>query len=219
MKDPVAYRIKYVPHPHAGDKWCIYPMYDLHIAFVTVRRNYTLCCSLEFEIRRDLYYWTLQALDIYRPFVWEFSRLNITHSVMSKRLLQSLLDDHLLNDWDDPRLFTLLGLKRRGVRPEAINEFCDLVGVTRRGNEMMISDKLLDYCIRKDLDPLAPRTMTVLDPLLIVLVNRPDDFEASFEANLFPKDPAKGKQIYKLGKKYTLKEVTINLKLLLVISV
>eukprot|EP01022_Parablepharisma_sp_SALTPOND_P019350 TRINITY_DN3287_c0_g1_i1.p2 TRINITY_DN3287_c0_g1~~TRINITY_DN3287_c0_g1_i1.p2 ORF type:complete len:769 (-),score=124.95 TRINITY_DN3287_c0_g1_i1:13395-15701(-) len=203
MRDPVAYRIKYVPHPHAGDKWCIYPMYDFTHCICDSLENIThSCCSLEFEIRRDLYYWILQSLDIYRPYVWEFSRLNISHTVMSKRLLQSLLDDRLILGWDDPRLLTLLGLRRRGVRPEAINEFCDLVGVTRRGNEMMISDKLLDYCIRKDLDAVAPRTMGVIEPLLVVLVNKDDSFEAKYEANIFPKDPSKGKQTYTLGRKF-----------------
>ena len=178
------------------------PMYDYtHCICDSLEGITHSCCSLEFEIRRDLYYWTLQALDIYRPFVWEFSRLNISNSVMSKRLLQSLLDDKFLKDWDDPRLFTLLGLKRRGVRPEAINEFCDLVGVTRRGNEMMISDNVLEYCIRKDLDPIVPRTMTVIDPLLVILTNCPDEFEESYEVNLIPKDPSKGKQVYKLCKK------------------
>jgi glutaminyl-tRNA synthetase len=201
MRDPVAYRVKYVPHPHAGDKWCIYPMYDFTHGISDSIENIThSCCSLEFEIRRDLYYWILEALDIYRAFVWEFSRLNVTHSVMSKRLLQSLLDDHLINDWDDPRLLTLLGLKRRGVRPEAINEFCDLVGVTRRGNEMMISDKLLEHCIRKDLDVIAPRTMGVLDPLLVVIDGKSEDFEEKYEINIFPKDPSKGKQSYTLTK-------------------
>eukprot|EP00826_Nyctotherus_ovalis_P017039 TRINITY_DN1497_c0_g1_i1.p1 TRINITY_DN1497_c0_g1~~TRINITY_DN1497_c0_g1_i1.p1 ORF type:complete len:333 (+),score=104.37 TRINITY_DN1497_c0_g1_i1:70-1068(+) len=139
--------------------------------------------------------------DIYRAYVWEFSRLNVTYTVMSKRLLQSLLDDHLIADWDDPRLLTLLGLRRRGVRPEAINEFCDLVGVTRRGNEMMISDKLLDHCIRKDLDAVAPRTMSVLEPLLVVLENEGDDYEEKFEVNVFPKDAEKGKQTYVLSKR------------------
>jgi glutaminyl-tRNA synthetase len=96
---------------------------------------------------------------------------------------------------------TLLGLKRRGVRPEAINEFCDLVGVTRRGNEMMISEKLFEHCVRKDLDVIASRTMGVIDPLLVVITNKPDDFEMKFEANIFPKDPSKGKQTYTLTKK------------------
>jgi len=202
MRDPVAYRVKYVPHPHAGDKWCIYPMYDFTHCICDSIENIThSCCSLEFEIRRDLYYWILQALDIYRPFVWEFSRLNVSNTVMSKRLLQSLLDDKLIEGWDDPRLMTLLGLKRRGVRAEAINEFCDLVGVTRRGNEMMISDKLLEHCIRKDLDIIAPRTMAVIDPLQVVIVNKDDSFETKYEANIFPKDPSKGKQNYFLTKK------------------
>ncbi len=202
MRDPVAYRIKYVPHPHAMNKWCIYPMYDFtHCICDSIEGITHSCCSLEFEIRRDLYYWTLEALNIYRSFVWEFSRLNVTHTVMSKRLLSSLLDDKLISGWDDPRLMTLLGLKRRGVRPEAINEFCDLVGVTRRGNEMMISDKLFDYCVRKDMDAIAPRTMGVIDPLLVIITNKDDSFETKLEANILPKDPSKGKQTYTLTKK------------------
>ena len=202
MRDPVAYRIKFAPHPHIGDKWCIYPMYDFtHCISDSLEYITHSCCTLEFEIRRDLYYWILEQLDIYRAYVWEFSRLNISYNVMSKRILQSLVFEKVVSGWDDPRIMTLMGLKRRGVTPEAINSFCDLVGVTRRGNEMLISYKLLDYCIRKDLDIKAARTMTVLDPLEIIISNMNDDEEIIIEAPLFPNQIEKGKQKYTLTKR------------------
>lgn len=115
MRDPVAYRIKYAPHPHAGDKWCIYPTYDYTHCISDSLENIThSLCTLEFEIRRDLYYWTLEALDMYRPFVWEYSRLNLTKNVLSKRKLTELVVGKYVNGWDDPRLLTINGLRRRG---------------------------------------------------------------------------------------------------------
>ncbi len=203
MRDPVAYRIlKHTPHPRTKDKWCIYPTYDFtHCINDSLEHITHSCCTLEFEIRRDSYYWLLEALDLYRPYVWEFSRLNISHNVLSKRLLQVLVSEKKVMGWDDPRLLTLMGLKRRGVTPAAINEFCDLVGVTRRGNEMLIPCHLLDHCIRKDLDEKAPRTMGVVDPLEVVLTNLPEKYEEKLEASLFPKHPERGKQEYLLTKR------------------
>ncbi len=115
MRDPVAYRIKYTPHPHVGDKWCIYPMYDFtHCINDSLEDITHSLCTLEFEIRRDLYYWTLEQLDMYRPFVWEYSRLNISNTVLSKRKLHRLVFEKIVDGWDDPRILTLNGLRRRG---------------------------------------------------------------------------------------------------------
>jgi len=115
MRDPMAYRIKYAPHPHVGDKWCIYPTYDFTHCIHDSLENIThSLCTLEFEIRRDSYYWLLDALDLYKPFVWEFSRLNVTRNVTSKRKIVQLIEEKYVKGWDDPRLFTLNGLRRRG---------------------------------------------------------------------------------------------------------
>jgi len=147
------YRIRYTPHPHAGNKWCIYPMYDYTHGICDSLEGIThSLCTLEFEIRRELYYWFLEALDLYRPFVWEYSRLNISNTVLSKRLLHRLIFEKYVSGWDDPRIMTLNGLRRRGYTSDAINEFCDIVSVTRSGNENFIGLHLLEHCIRTDLD-------------------------------------------------------------------
>lgn len=172
MRDPVAYRIRYVPHPHAGDKWCIYPTYDYTHCIIDSLENIThSLCTLEFEIRRESYYWLLEALDIYRPFVWEYSRLNLTYSCTSKRKLEKLVNDGYVSGWDDPRLITILGLKRRGYTPTIINDFCEEIGVSRKGNENLTSIKLLEFFARRELDREASRTFGVLDPVLLEIVN------------------------------------------------
>lgn len=201
MRDPVAYRIKYIPHPHVGNKWCIYPIYDFTHCISDSLENIThSLCTLEFEIRRDLYYWILEALDLYRPFVWEFSRLNISNNVISKRRLTALVDKKIIRGWDDPRLFTINGLRRRGFTPEAINHFVDSVGVTRRGNENIISIKVLEHSAKLDLDKRCPRTMAVLDPLEIVIVNY-DQNTPSISVPLFPKSKELGTKNIHLDKK------------------
>ena len=186
MRDPVAYRIKYVPHPHAGDKWCIYPTYDFTHCLNDSLENIThSLCTLEFEIRRDSYYWLLEAAHMYRPFVWEFSRLNVTHIVVSKRKLIQLVTSHTTTGWDDPRMPTINGLRRRGYTADSINKFVDSVGVTRRGNENIISIKLLENAIKTDLDTKAPRTMSVINPLKVVLTNLTEN--VVIDTPLFPK--------------------------------
>ena len=191
MRDPVAYRIKYVPHPHAGDKWCIYPTYDFTHCLNDSLENIThSLCTLEFEIRRDSYYWLLEAAHMYRPFVWEFSRLNVTHIVVSKRKLIQLVTSHTTNGWDDPRMPTINGLRRRGYTADSINKFVDSVGVTRRGNENIISIKLLENAIKTDLDTKAPRTMSVINPLKVVLTNLNEN--VVIDTPLFPKLKEKG---------------------------
>lgn len=115
LKDPIIYRIRYTPHPHSGNKWCIYPLYDFtHPICDSVEGISYSCCTLEFEIRRELYYWVLAELDLYRPYVWEYSRLNISHAVLSKRKVQHLVESKIVNGWDDPRILTIDGMRRRG---------------------------------------------------------------------------------------------------------
>ena len=191
MRDPVAYRIKYVAHPHAGSDWCIYPTYDFTHCLNDSLENIThSLCTLEFEIRRDSYYWLLEAAEMYRPFVWEYSRLNVSHVVVSKRKLLQLVNSHSVTGWNDPRMPTIDGLRRRGYTPDAINNFVDRVGVTRRGNENIISISWLENSIRTDLDAKAPRTMAVIDPLKIVLKNLDKDIE--LDTYIFPKLKEKG---------------------------
>lgn len=185
MFDLIAYRIKFVEHPHAGDKWCIYPSYDYTHCIVDALENVThSMCTLEFESRRASYYWLLEVLDLYKPLVWEYSRLNITHNVLSKRKLNKLVTDKYVKGWDDPRLLTLSGLRRRGVTAAAINTFCRDVGVTRAEGE--VHPHRLEHFIRADLDVNSPRALGVLRPLRVVITNLPDDHFEEVEAKLFP---------------------------------
>jgi len=168
MRDPVAYRIRYVPHPHAGNKWCIYPTYDYTHCINDSLENIThSLCTLEFENRRESYYWLLEALDLYRPIVWEYSRLNLTYTVLSKRKLEKLVATKTVEGWEDPRMLTVLGLKRRGYTPSMINDFCNEIGVSRKGNDNVTQIKLLEHYARKELDRDAPRTFGVLEPVLL----------------------------------------------------
>lgn len=185
MWDQVAYRIKYVAHPHAGDKWCVYPTYDFTHCLVDALENIThSLCTLEFESRRASYYWLLEVLDTYKPYVWEYSRLNITNNVMSKRKLNRLVTQGHVRGWDDPRLLTLAGLRRRGANAVAINAFCRDMGITR--NKNVIPLHKLEHHIRADLDANAPRALAVLRPLKLVFANlAPDHFE-EVEAQRFP---------------------------------
>ena len=152
MFDLIAYRIKFTPHPHAGDKWCIYPSYDYTHCLVDALENIThSLCTLEFETRRASYYWLLEVLDTYKPFVWEYARLNITHNVMSKRKLNKLVTGGLVKGWDDPRLLTLAGLRRRGVSPTSINAFCREVGLMILASHVAIA--LYSFsCLMSDWD-------------------------------------------------------------------
>jgi len=144
LRDPVIYRIRYTAHPHSKNKWCIYPLYDYTHPICDSLEGIThSLCTLEFEIRRELYYWVLEQLDLYRPYVWEYSRLNISNTVLSKRKLHFLIHNNYVNGWDDPRILTINGMKRRGYTADAINSFCDVIGVTRRGNENIINMSVL----------------------------------------------------------------------------
>ncbi|CAO2830099.1 unnamed protein product [Amaranthus hypochondriacus] len=171
MYDLIAYRIKFARHPKAGDKWCIYPSYDFAHCTVDSLENIThSLCTLEFETRRASYYWLLHALDLYMPHVWEYSRLNVTNTVMSKRKLNRLVTEKYVDGWDDPRLMTLAGLRRRGLSPTAINAFVRGIGITRSDNSLIRLDRL-EYHVREELNKMATRTMVVLHPLKVVITN------------------------------------------------
>lgn len=189
MYDLIAYRIKFTPHPHAGDKWCIYPSYDYAHCIVDSLENIThSLCTLEFETRRASYYWLLDALGLYQPYVWEYSRLNITNTVMSKRKLNRLVTENWVDGWDDPRLMTLAGLRRRGVTATAINAFVRGIGITRSDCSLIRLDRL-EYHIREELNKTAPRAMVVLNPLKVVIANL-DAAVMDLDAKKWPDAPA-----------------------------
>lgn len=185
MFDLIAYRVKYVPHPKAGDEWCIYPSYDYTHCIVDSLEHVThSLCTLEFETRRASYYWLLEVLRLYKPLVWEYSRLNITHTVLSKRKLNRLVTDGHVSGWDDPRLMTLAGLRRRGVTPTSINMFCRELGITRSEGE--VHPHRLEHHVRADLDATSPRALGVLRPLKVVIDNLSEDHMEHVQARIFP---------------------------------
>ena len=176
MRDPVIYRIVHAPHHRTGDKWCIYPMYDFaHPISDAIERITHSICTLEFEDHRPLYNWCLEEWDDpegQKPRQIEFARLNITNMVMSKRKLRVLVEKGIVSGWDDPRMPTIAGIRRRGYTPEAIRDFCERIGVAKADSTVDVS--LLEYCIREDLKLKAPRLMTVIDPLKVVITNYPE---------------------------------------------
>ena len=171
LRDPVIYRIRYQSHQRTGDKWCIYPMYDYtHCICDALEHISHSLCTLEFEDHRPLYDWVIENIDIdYHPPQIEFSRLGLEYTVMSKRHLSQLVADKIVEGWDDPRMPTIAGLRRRGVPPSAIREFCSRVGVTKQSN--VIEMELLEFCIRQELESNSPRAMCVLEPLKVVITN------------------------------------------------
>ena len=177
LRDPAIYRIRHIAHQRTGDAWCIYPMYDFtHCICDALEGISHSLCTLEFEDHRPLYDWVLDNIELnYHPPQIEFSRLGLEYTVMSKRLLHRLVDEKLVSGWDDPRMPTIAGLRRRGVRAAAIREFCARIGITKQDNTVEMN--LLDFCIRKDLESSAPRGMGVLEPLKVVLTNFHDDIE------------------------------------------
>jgi len=185
MFDLIAYRIKFAPHPRAGDQWVIYPSYDYTHCIVDSMENIThSLCTLEFETRRASYFWLLDALSLYLPHVWEYSRLNVSNNVLSKRKLNKLVTGNYVNGWDDPRLLTLAGLRRRGASPNAINKFVKTIGITR--NFMTVNHGLLNSIIREDLNASAPRAMAVLRPLKVIVTNFPFGTPEILKAVRFP---------------------------------
>ena len=191
MRDPVMYRILHAEHHRTGDQWCLYPMYDwAHGLSDSIEGITHSICTLEFEDHRPLYDWFLEELKVYQPQQIEFARLNLTHTVMSKRKLLRLVQDDHVSGWDDPRMPTISGLRRRGYTPESIREFCDRIGVARK--DSIVDIKLLEYCIREDLNKHAPRVLGVLRPLRVIIDNYPEDQVEELEAVNNPEDPSMG---------------------------
>lgn len=191
MRDPVLYRIKKSDHHRTGGKWCIYPTYDFtHCISDSVEQITHSLCTLEFEVHRPLYDWLLDQLELHHPQQIEFARLNLSYTVMSKRKLLELVREGYVAGWDDPRLPTIRGIRRRGYTPESIREFCTRVGVTKMNS--MTDVALLEYCIRDELNKVAPRAMAVLDPVKLVIENYPEGEEEALEAVNNPEDPSMG---------------------------
>ena len=195
MRDPTLYRIRHVAHYRTGKKWCIYPMYDFtHCLSDSIEGITHSNCTLEFESNRELYDWVLDHLEVdCHPQQIEFARLNLSFTVLSKRKLIRLVEDGHVSGWDDPRMPTISGLRRRGYTPEAIRNFCDRIGVAKA--DSMVDMALLEYCVREDLNKHAPRVMGVLRPLKIVIDNYPANEEDQLEAVNNPEDPAMGTRV------------------------
>lgn len=191
MRDPVMYRILHKSHHRTGNKWCIYPMYDwAHGQSDSIERITHSLCTLEFENHRPLYDWFIQELEIYPPRQIEFARLNLSYTIMSKRKLLSLVEGKYVDGWDDPRMPTISGLRRRGYTPESIRNFSDRVGIAKRENTIDLS--LLEFSIREDLNLKAKRVMAVLNPLKIIITNYPDNQTEELEAINNPEDLSMG---------------------------
>jgi glutaminyl-tRNA synthetase len=191
MRDPVMYRILFATHPRTDDKWCIYPMYDwAHGLEDSIEGITHSLCSFEFEDHRPLYDWFLIELGVYRPQQIEFARLNLTYTVMSKRVLRPLVEAGQVSGWDDPRMPTLSGLRRRGYTPEAIRNFCQRTGVAKTNSTVDVA--FLEHCLREDLNQRAQRVMGVLRPLRLVIDNYPEGQVEEFDAVNNPEDPAAG---------------------------
>ena len=191
MRDPVMCRILHAEHHRTGDKWCLYPMYDwAHGLSDSIEGITHSICTLEFEDHRPLYDWFLEQLEVYQPQQIEFARLNLTHTVMSKRKLLRLVQDNHVSGWNDPRMPTISGLRRRGYTPESIREFCERIGVAKK--DSVVDIKLLEYCVREDLNKHAPRVLGVLRPLRLIIDNYPEDQVEELEAINNPEDPSMG---------------------------
>ncbi len=191
MRDPLIYRILHASHHNTGDKWCIYPTYDwAHGLEDSIEGVTHSLCTLEFEDHRPLYDWLLDALDVYHPQQIEFARLNLTYTVMSKRMLRELVEGDYVDGWDDPRLPTVRGMRRRGYTPASIRNFCRRIGVAKVHST--VDFEFLEHCVREDLNRKAPRFMGVLRPLRVVIENYPKDEAETFDAVNNPEDPRAG---------------------------
>jgi glutaminyl-tRNA synthetase len=195
LRDPVLYRIIHAPHPHVGDSWRIYPMYDYaHGQSDAIEGITHSICTLEFEDHKPLYEWFLDNLPVpNHPRQYEFARLNLTYAVMSKRKLHELVNQGIVNGWDDPRMPTLMGIRRRGYTPAAVRAFCERIGVGR--SDSWIDMSILEECVREDLNETAPRVLAVLRPLKVVIDNYPDDQAEEFEAANHPQKPEMGSRM------------------------
>ncbi len=193
MRDPILYRIIHAHHHRTGDNWCIYPMYDYaHGQSDSIEKITHSICTLEFDVHRPLYDWFIEKLEIFPSRQYEFARLNMTYTVMSKRKLLQLVQEKMVMGWDDPRMPTICGLRRRGYTPEAIRFFADKVGVAKRDNVIDLS--LLEFCLREDLNKRAERRMAVLKPLKVIITNYPEGQSELLEAINNPEDELAGKR-------------------------
>ena len=191
LRDPVMYRILHAPHHRTGDTWCLYPMYDwAHGQSDSIERITHSICTLEFEAHRPLYDWFVEALGIFPPRQIEFARLNVTHTVLSKRKLLRLVNEGVVSGWSDPRMPTLAGIRRRGYPPAAIRDFCERIGVTKQ--ESVVEHGLLEFCVREELNRTAPRRMAVLKPVKLVITDLPEDHDETFDAVNNPEDASAG---------------------------
>ncbi|MDD3050135.1 MAG: glutamine--tRNA ligase/YqeY domain fusion protein [Candidatus Cloacimonetes bacterium] len=199
LRDPVMYRIKRAHHYRKGDEWLIYPTYDFtHGQSDSIEGITHSLCYIGIEDHRPLYNWFVENLGIHHPQQIEFARLNLSYTVLSKRKLRRLVEEGHVKDWDDPRMPTLAGFRRRGYTPEAIRDFCERIGVAKR--ESIVDLALLEHCLREDLNKRAPRYMAVLNPLKMVITNYPDDLVEEIEAINNPEDESQGKRIVPFSK-------------------
>ena len=188
MRDPLMYRIKHAHHHRTGDKWCIYPMYDFaHGQSDSIEEVTHSICTLEFVPHRELYDWFIEKLEIFPSHQYEFARRNLSYTVMSKRKLLQLVNEKHVDGWDDPRMPTISGYRRRGYTPESIREFCDRVGIARR--EILVDVGLLEFCVREHLNRVALRRMVVFDPVKVIISNYPAGQEEMMELEDNPEDP------------------------------
>jgi len=191
MRDPLMYRIRHMAHHRTGNAWCIYPMYDFaHGQSDSIEGITHSICTLEFDVHRPLYDWFIEKLTIFPTHQYEFARLNLSHTVMSKRKLLQLVNEKIVHGWDDPRMPTISGLRRRGYTATSIRNFCDRIGVAKRDN--LIDLSLLEFCIREDLNKSADRVMAVLDPVQLVISNYPEDQVEELAIENNPEDPESG---------------------------
>ena len=191
MRDPLIYRIRHMAHHRTGNTWCIYPMYDFaHGQSDSIEGITHSICTLEFDVHRPLYDWFIDKLTIFPTHQYEFARLNLSHTVMSKRKLLQLVNEKIVHGWDDPRMPTISGLRRRGYTAASIRNFCDRIGVAKRDN--LIDLSLLEFCIREDLNKSADRVMAVLDPVELVITNYPEDQVEELAIENNPEDPESG---------------------------
>jgi len=195
LRDPIMYRIRHESHHRTGDKWCIYPTYDwAHGQSDAIEGITHSICTLEFENHRPLYDWYIESIGMEDPpHQYEFARLELSHTVLSKRKLLKLVNEGYVTGWDDPRMPSLSGFRRRGYTPEAIRNFCDRIGVAKANS--VVDLKLLDFSLREDLEQRAPRAMAVLEPLKVVIENYPEDQVEEFEFPNHPGDPSMGTRI------------------------
>ncbi|MDQ3261096.1 MAG: glutamine--tRNA ligase/YqeY domain fusion protein [Pseudomonadota bacterium] len=200
LRDPVLWRIRHFHHHRTGDQWSIYPMYDFTHAISDALEHIThSICTLEFEDHRPLYDWSVENVPApYRPYQYEFARLNLTYTVLSKRLLIELVEGNYVDGWDDPRMPTLVGARRRGFTPEALRLFCERIGVSKAAS--LIDMSVLEDCVREDLNERAPRGIAVLDPLKLILDNYPEGQQEDCFAPNHPQKPDLGKRVVKLSK-------------------